>query len=254
MKLPWLTKELLDQTLAERNAWRHNPIENDLLKAKSNKELVVVAKKAWNSGVASKQNSFTAFWKDWVSRNLKGFTKEESKCIIQIVKEECKIRQRFHRRRHDKEAFGISCRGKVDRVIKLQKGLDRVQERLNFVPEFKVSQKVSVELQERLKRVQTQILSNKHFGRTGHYKDARDSNKGKSLGMTLVSGGRCADKSKGFSGSLHNSKHFEVSRLWPKTESGQKSFLEDARELHSLKQELHDVLATIIISQFGKTR
>jgi hypothetical protein len=153
----------------------------------------------------------------------------------------CKAEQRAY----NKNVFGLTSEGFKKDVAARNKfdfNSKLVQHRpdtgLSFIP-IRSHAKIKQKLLTRLQSLEEKLVA--HFegssaqrlrGGAGNYQsDARDSNRGKSLSHTVVSGGQYANKRNDISGSVHLNSNLKTAR--------------------ALQEEVNEVITEIVENSFG---
>ena len=116
---------------------------------------------------------------------------------------------------------------------------------LSFVPPI-VQRKIDVNHVERLRRLEDQLVNVMRI-RGGYDKDARDSNRGKSFGLTTVQGGTHSNKRKGISGSIHMNK-----TLTGMSTTKKGACAELGIDVDKLQDEIVEAITDVIVRAFGK--
>jgi len=183
---------------------------------------------------------------------------------IKKIQEKCHQLCRNFKNLAHRHAYGLSIRGVLkdakDGFVPFQEGTLKAlpDARLGFVP-LAISESISSKNQDRLEELNDNLLVRLRGGG----EDARDSNRGHSLGHTTVSGGGHANRALGISGSYHMNKHLRGTRSNDSTlrngtrlrgggqEEDKEEEVEWLEKWDYLQQEVLDVICDIVLEAYG---
>jgi hypothetical protein len=179
---------------------------------------------------------------------------------IKKMQRKCWELHRTFIRRARKHAYGLSTRGVLMGTVPFQEGtLKHLPDaRLAFVP-MAALENISSKNQERLEELDNKLIVRLRGGGL----DARDSNRGHSLGHTAVSGGGHANRALGISGTYHMNKHLRNTRSNDSTlrsgaarmrgggDEEEEEAVEWLEKGDDLQQEVLDVICDIVLEAYG---
>lgn len=154
--------------------------------------------------------------------------------------------------------YGVGRRGPLTRgrdplsnilEFKSEVSKDLPHKDLEFVP-FRIVRNMSSPLLKKVQELEDDLLLRIRGGAGARKPDARDSNVGHSIGLTVVTGGGYSNAANGISGSVHMNRNI-VRRNTRSSTANRNSYPRQQEDI-LLQKRVFDVVTEVILTLYGK--